>query len=117
MFVQGLRSESGRVWESVVAQWGCKFKCAVVALPSCSTSFFYDGYYGSVNTCRGEEGPHPKSKAPWRPVVDLHVRDRVLTFDVNGVPQPGSWLLPTTCYLLACPYHAGSSLRVSSVWS
>ena len=71
-------------------------------------SFWYDGYYGSVNTDHGADGPYPKSKTAWKPTIDLIFNGYALTFAVNGAIQPGSWTVCDAFHVFAYAYYGGT---------
>ena len=71
-------------------------------------AFWYDGYYGSVNTDTGSEGPYPKSKVQWKRTIDLVFNGSTLTFAVNGAHQAGSWPVPDAFYVYAYGPNGGT---------
>ena len=77
-------------------------------------SFWYDTYYGSVNTNYGSHGSYTRSQSQWTPKIDLIISGTTLTFSVNGSMQSGSWAVPNPFRVFAYAVHAGE-VKVSAV--
>ncbi len=73
-----------------------------------------------MNAAWGEPGPLLRTRPPpWRGVYFLHLRGNTLTLSAAEVghpvaPQPGSWTVPDTFYVLLCAYDAGHEFTLTA---
>jgi len=66
-------------------------------------AFMYHVNQGNVN---GKTGYPSKSVA----TIELFIEAKSVTFSVDGVKQPDSWVLPESVFLVVDPYHTGSTV-------
>lgn len=77
-------------------------------------AWFYDAYYGLVNTDVSSPGSFSHRHGAGRHVVLLMVRGGTLTFSVDGVLMPGEWDIPSPAYLIVSPFWIGGTVDISA---
>ncbi len=77
-------------------------------------AWFYDAFYGLVNTDVTGGGTYAPRRDPGRRVVVLMVRGGTLSFSVDGVVMPGTWPIPSPANIIVSPYGAGSIVDISA---
>ena len=75
-------------------------------------AFFYEGFSGKVN------GEH-KAKRCTTPNVGVSITFKLdqnsVSFAIDDVSQPGSWLIPELFYIFVDIYHPGSYAEILAV--